>query len=179
MISNEKIGKASKNISIITIMAMIYVLLKLLLGKMLIHIFPRAIINVSINQTFFALITFGDFNETALYSKKILVELIFSSYIVLIVAVQLIYSFSNKKSGLTVAILYCASICSSLIMSFSPTIYASGNRTFTSTDFLLVLINGLLWAQLLNNLKESEHKNWKSVIGTRKWNGKSRKSWWL
>ena len=165
IISNRNISKASKNISVITIMLIIYILLKLVLSKILIDIFSKIYINARIDKTFFALITFENYDKMALYSKKVLLGLVFSSYIVLVVGTQLIYSFSNKKTGLIAAIIYCASICASLVMSFSPTIYASGNRTFTSTDFLLVLVNGLLWAQVFNNLAEKKDKNWKSFIG--------------
>ena len=94
------------------------------------------------------------FGIHTLYSITDFVKLVTSSFILVLVAVQLVYTFKNKKQGIITAILYCASLCSALAISLSPTIYASGNRVFTVTDFLLILISGILWTEFLPKLKE-------------------------
>lgn len=97
---------------------------------------------------------FEKFNIYTLYSLKALIQLILSSFVIILVVAQIIYDFKNKKTGFITAIFYCASLCSALAISLSPTIYASGNRVYAVTDILLVLISGILWTQLLNKLKE-------------------------
>lgn len=141
-------------------------MVQLIFNNLLIELFPyisvRKIIRKIISNIFFE---FKQFSIFTFYDKRTLIELIFSSFLIINVAIQLIYSFKTKKTGIIVAILYCASICSSLIMSFSPTIYASGNRTYTVTDFLLVLISGLLFVNLFNKFKEKEkHYKLKVII---------------
>ena len=170
IISNRNISKASKNISVITIMLIIYILLKLVLSKILIDIFSKIYINARIDKTFFALITFENFDKIALYSKKVLLGLIFSSYIIwsamiILLCIVIFLLHDNIRSLIISIVMIGTGTASRLVMGFSPTIYASGNRTFTSTDFLLVLVNGLLWAQVFNNLAEKKDKNWKSFIG--------------
>ena len=103
------------------------------------------------------LYTFEKFGIYTLYSPKVLVQLIASSFIIILVAVQLIYALKNKKAGFITSIIYCAGLCSGLAISLSPTIYASGNRVYAVTDMLLVLVSGRLWIELFKKGK----KNWK------------------
>ena len=46
-------------------------------------------------------------------------------------------------------ILYLAAICSSLSISISPTIYASGARVFFVTDILIIVISALILNEFL------------------------------
>ena len=93
------------------------------------------------------------FGIQTLYSMKNFAKLVASSFIIILVAAQLVYTFKNKKEGIITSILYCASLCSALAISISPTVYASGNRVFTVTDFLLILVSGILWTEFLPKLK--------------------------
>ena len=155
IITNKKVKKINKYISVIPI---IYVLLKVVgLNKLL----PQMDIEAKISQLLFG---FERFNINTIYSRKALLQLISSSFVIGIVAVQLIYSFKTKKEGIITSILYCASICSALIMSFTPTIYASGNRVYFATDFLMILISGMLWMQLFKKLRKKENAIWEVLL---------------
>lgn len=135
-------------------------MVQLIFNNLLIKLFPNVNFEKICNKFLFE---FKNFNIHTFYDKRVLIELIFSSYLIMNVAIQLIYSFKTKKTGIIVSILYCASICSSLVMSFSPTIFASGNRTYTVTDFLLVLISGILCTRLFNKFKE-DGKHFKAKV---------------
>ncbi len=113
------------------------------------------------NDTFFS---FKKFSIDVLYRPRILLQLVSSSLILGIITAQLIYSFKTKKTGLIIAILYCASLCSGLALSFSPSIYASGNRIYMATDFLLVIIHSFLWIELFQKLFEKQKYLWKILL---------------
>ena len=106
----------------------------------------------------FLLFSFEKFGIQTLYTHTALLQLISSAIIIGMIACELIYAFNYKKAGIIVAILYCASLCSALILSFSPTIYASGSRVYLLTDFLFVLINSLLIMELLEKIKHQKVK---------------------
>lgn len=58
----------------------------------------------------------------------------------------LIYAiYENTKESFYLIILYFAGIAASVVLSFSPTIFGSGNRIFFVTDFILILISGALF----------------------------------
>lgn len=152
LITNKKVKMTNKLLTTNLLYIYIYIaLVQLIFNNLLIKLFPNVNFEKICNKFLFE---FKNFNIHTFYDKRVLIELIFSSYLIMNVAIQLIYSFKTKKTGIIVSILYCASICSSLVMSFSPTIFASGNRTFTVTDFLLVLISGILCTRLFNKFKE-------------------------
>ena len=151
IISDKKAKKVNKCIAIIPILYVVarIVPFNTIFGKLI-----SLDIDGMINYTLFS---FEKFNFYTLYSKRILLQLVSSSFILLVVAMQLIYVFKTKKTGITVAILYLASICSALVMSFSPTIYASGNRVFMTTDLILVVISSLLSIKLFKKLNEKQN----------------------
>ena len=147
IIKNKEINTASKCVATIPIL---YVILKILpFNTIFSRVLQGANIDGYINQILF---NFNKFSISTLYRREVLIQLISSSTVFTIVIIQLIYAFRTKKTGIITAIICCASICSALIMSFSPTIYASGNRVYTATDFLLIIINGILWTKLFSEL---------------------------
>ena len=146
ILTNKKINKVNKVVAIIPIC---YVLGKIIISKVI----PQTAIGIKLNEMFFA---FERFNINALYQRKVLLKLVSSSFIIGLVAIQLLYVFKENKNSIIAFILYCASICSGLILSLSPTIYASGNRVYTSMDFLLVLINAWTCNALLYRFRHNK-----------------------
>ena len=151
IITDKKANRISKCVAILPIL---YVIAKItpfnaILGKVV-----SLDIDGIINYTLFG---FEKFNFYTLYSKRVLIQLVSSSFMLLVVAAQLIYVFKTRKTGIITAILYLASICSALVMSFSPTIYASGNRVFMTTDFILIIISSLLSIKLFNKLNKKQN----------------------
>lgn len=139
VISDKNIKNINKIIATIPI---IYIILKVITANTVIY-----------DELF----NFQAFNINTLYSNTALLQLVSSSFILGIVAFQLIYALENRKNGVIAFILYCAGICSALTLSLSPTIYVSGNRVFTATDFLLVIINSLLLISLIKKMYNKKH----------------------
>ena len=142
IITDKKTNKINKGIAIIPIL---YVMARVIPFNMLFEKVLTLDIDGIINYQIF---NFERFNIYTLFSKRIFLQLFLSTAILAIVAVQLIYICKNKKNGIIASILYLASICSALVLSLSPTIYASGNRVFMSTDILLVIISSMLSIKL-------------------------------
>ena len=107
----------------------------------------------SIDNLLFAFNKYG-FNN--LYSLSENLKVFLSLIILGIIAAELIFIWKDKKDGIIAFILYCAGLCSAMAMSFSPTIYASGNRTFFATDFLIILLNTLLISEIFKNMKNKK-----------------------
>ena len=68
-------------------------------------------------------------------------------------------SCKSIKKGIAVAILFLGGLASSLSISFSPTVYASGARIFFAGDFIIVLVIGILLANLLAKDKNYQTSN--------------------
>ena len=108
-----------------------------------------------INESLFVFNRFG-LNNLYNYAEN---TKIFLSFIILaILAIELIYVWKNKKNGIITSILYCAGMCSAMAMSISPTIFASGNRTFFATDFIIILINTILIGEIFKKVENKESK---------------------
>lgn len=67
--------------------------------------------------------------------------------------------FNSFKTKLVTFLLYCASICSSLVLSISPTLYASGDRIFFFSDMLLVVVVSILFNEYLLNVDKKDKGN--------------------
>ena len=145
---NKETKKTDKFISLIPVL---YVLLKA------ISIVSLKMGWTGLNQIEL-LFNFERFGIRTLYTHTNLILLIASCISIAIVACELVIAIKRKRAGIISSILYCASICASLILSFSPTIYASGNRVFLLTDFLFVLINSLLIMEFMEKIKSKKVK---------------------
>lgn len=148
VIKNKKLKTINKAVSTLPV---IYFALKIIpLNIIFSKILPGYDIESTINSLLF---TFDKFSLLNFHSNQEMFTIVVSMIMFGTVAGGIIYAFKDKKNGIITAILYAASICASLALSFSPTIFASGNRIFVATDFLLVLVNTLLAVELFNNIK--------------------------
>lgn len=78
-----------------------------------------------------------------IYGIKVYIPiLIFAINMGLIVSL-ILFSFSDVKTGILTALIFLGSIASSLSISVSPTIYASGSRVFFLMDSLFIVIIGI------------------------------------
>jgi hypothetical protein len=81
-----------------------------------------------------------------------------STFLALVVSMLFVYlffiAFEKIESGILLTLFWGAAICSSMLMGFSPTIYASGGRVFYFTDIFLVFIIVFLTAHLIKNLSK-------------------------
>lgn len=65
----------------------------------------------------------------------------------------------NKRLGITAALLFAASVASAVVMGFSSSIYASGQRVFYFTDMLTLFASAVL-------IYAAKHRYGKAVYGT-------------
>jgi hypothetical protein len=63
-------------------------------------------------------------------------------------------AFDKIESSILVTLFWGAAICSSTLMGFSPTIYASGGRVFYFTDIFIVFIIVISAAHLIKNFSK-------------------------
>jgi hypothetical protein len=81
-----------------------------------------------------------------------------STFLALVVSLLFVYlffiAFDKIESSILVTLFWGAAICSSMLMGFSPTIYASGDRVFYFTDIFLVFIILFLTAHLIKNFSK-------------------------
>ena len=102
-----------------------------------------------------------DFEINKLYKIDELFKIIFNYIVIGNIGIELLYIMEDKKNGLIIGLLYFASICSVLVLGFSPTIFASASRIFVLADLLLILINVALAVEIL---KEEKNRLWIDYI---------------
>ena len=90
------------------------------------------------------------FGKEYIYGIKIYIPVLIFMLILWLTTVLIGYSFQDAKKGIAISIIFLGSIATSLSVSFSPTIYASGTRIYFAGDLLLVLVIGILLANLFN-----------------------------
>lgn len=87
---------------------------------------------------------FFDFNVPSPFAlRKISIIKFFLWPVIIAMVPYLIWQlYDNKTKGSYIALMYVAGVCSSIIMFVSPTLYASGTRTFfvLATMFLIVFL---------------------------------------
>jgi hypothetical protein len=96
-----------------------------------------------------------------MYKIDELFKIIFNYIVIGNIGIELLYIMEDKKNGLIIGLLYFASICSVLVLGFSPTIFASASRIFVLADLLLILINVALAVEIL---KEEKNRLWIDYI---------------
>lgn len=101
------------------------------------------------------------YGKEYIYGLKIYVPIIIFIIILWLITNLIVNSFEDIKKGIAVSIIFLGSIASSLSVSFSPTVYASGTRTYFLGDLLFILVIGILCANLfcLKKRAENVYKN--------------------
>ena len=97
----------------------------------------------------------ASFEIKKMYKYIDIIKIILNYIITIHIGIELLYIMKNSKNSFIVSLLYSASVCAIIILGFSPTIYASGDRIFLLTDFLIILINSLLSIEIF---KEEKNK---------------------
>ena len=99
-----------------------------------------------------------------IYGVKIYIPVLIFTLIIVYVAYLLTQIF-NMRKGILTSLFFLGGIASSLTLSFSPTIYASGPRIFFVMDLLFILVIGNLITEVLGEIKKEriEYKNKKIV----------------
>jgi len=71
--------------------------------------------------------------------------------IMLYTSILLFITFDKKEDKFITVVLYFAALCSGYMLSFSPTIFASGSRIFFISNILMIFIAAKLFTYSLNN----------------------------
>lgn len=108
---------------------------------------------VSVSFAKYNIFNLGNISINHFYKIENVLKLILNAIIFSVIGMELMYVFENRKNGLIISILYFASICSAIVLGFSPTIFASGNRIFVLTYYFLALINSCLSVEILRQQK--------------------------
>ena len=103
------------------------------------------------------IINLTSFEIKKIYKYEDIIKIALNYIMIGFIGIELWYSTKDVKNGLIVSVLYFASVCSTIVLGFSPTVYASGNRVFILTDFLIILINSLLCVEIF---EKNEKNKW-------------------
>ncbi|NSB33725.1 DUF6056 family protein [Clostridium saccharoperbutylacetonicum] len=92
------------------------------------------------------------------FNLKALAPSIACLTILLFIAILLFFIFDKLEDKLIAVVLYFASLASSYVISFTPTVFASGERVFFITHVIIVLLIGMVARELFEKENILENK---------------------
>lgn len=96
------------------------------------------------------LYNFTYFGMEYIYGIRIYIPILFFAVSMGLISALILFSFDDIKIGILTALIFLGGMASSLTISFSPTVYASGSRVFFLMDTLLVTVIGIFGADICN-----------------------------
>ncbi len=96
---------------------------------------------------------------TAANSNNLLytVPLIFACVNFICIALSLLIIFKNLKNNIAIVVFF-AGLASRIIMGFSASIWASGERTMIFFEFAMIIISILIWQELIKGTEKNDKK---------------------
>ncbi len=137
--------KYSKFIQLISCLPVVY---------FLVNIFNKA--SIFNGETIKVLYEIDIYKYENLKSKMLLTPFFVITFIILIELYLITKIMESLFGKLCVFLTYCAGYASALIMSFSPTIFASGKRVFFLLDIFLILLIGMVLYKAKDENREKE-----------------------
>lgn len=137
----------------------------ILLSKLPVNNIMSVLVTDEINYEFSLDTIFYKFNyygDYVLPDIKAYIPMAIGLFMMLGLWILIFFSFKNKKQGFTFALLYMAGVASSVVLGFSPTMFASGDRIF----FVQTLINILICIALWNNIAQNDAQNENKLCNT-------------
>lgn len=123
-------------------------------------IFSR-IIDLNIEERIDKLLfNFNIYSPETISNPFTLIQAIIGIFVLVLISIEIFYSFKDIKKSIIYTLIYFAGICSSLALSFSPTILASGSRIFFVND----IMNLIVCTALINKIINVKNKNKKYYI---------------
>lgn len=107
--------------------------------------------DIFLGNTIPFLYNFDKFRYEDIKNFSEFIPFIFMTFILIIEAYLLVLIFQNTFTKLCAFLIYGASISSALMLSFSPTIFVSGNRVFFMLNLFILLLIGMLLYENKNN----------------------------
>jgi hypothetical protein len=145
--------KDNKVVSLISAVPMLFSLLSMIPFKVLLSrvgVFQGIDIQGGLDKFFFSPTTVNPNSLNDLGFQSLLPPIACLT-IILFTAVLLFFAFKEMELKFVSVLLYLGALASTYLFTFSPTIFASGDRIFFTGDILMLLIAGLLLRELLIN----------------------------
>ena len=80
------------------------------------------------------------------------------------IGLSLLVAFNNLQKGIVMAALFAGAYATRVMMAFSPTIWASGERTYLAMYFVFAILSLFLLEERLHNTTEKERSMFDSVL---------------
>lgn len=107
----------------------------------------------TISDLFF---TFKPYNFETIYKPFNFIAIGIGLFVLLLMALLIFNNFKDLKKSIIFTLIFLAGICSSLMLSFSPTIFASSYRIFFVNDIMNIIIATSLVKGINNNIKNKK-----------------------
>lgn len=85
-----------------------------------------------------------------IYGLKIYIPILLGTINLVLIIVLILYSFDNIKTGILSCLFFLGGLASTMTISASPTIYASGSRVFFLMDCMFIVVIGIFAMQICN-----------------------------
>lgn len=113
------------------------------------------------DKAFEKMFTSGESNTVG-----IVVIVVCTLMLLLIAASLIMIALKDKKSGLSALICYAAGVCSAVVLGFSSSIYASGQRIFFFSEMLTLVSAAILFVTSMDNKGKRITESAVKVIST-------------
>jgi len=105
------------------------------------------------------LYNFNYYGEEILTNFYELIPIIIGVFILVLIAILIYKCFEDKKKSIVYTLLYLAGIASSIVIGFSPTIYASGDRVYFVMNIMNIFVSVGLFTEMINKKEETKKVN--------------------
>lgn len=102
---------------------------------------------------------FVQINEYNFENKINYLSVIIGVVILSSILISLYLVFENTMKMILIQLIFLGGFCSRMIMSFSPTIYASGTRTFIFMYFSMIICTIFIFNEISKIMSEEKQKN--------------------
>lgn len=124
-----------------------------LLKDVVCHVYPYFGIFTETLRLEQVMLTPGNYHEFIHFIPLLLALLVLGS-----MALNILLIFKNLKQNIAILI-YGLGVMSRVVLGFSPTIFASQNRTFLFLEFSLIIVTILIWQEFLKETDKSKVKS--------------------
>lgn len=100
-------------------------------------------------------------NSSNVMQKHLYIPILFYLFIMICIIIDLYLIFNNTKKGKFIVIIFLAGLASRIIIGFSPTVFASGERTSFYLYYSFVIIGLLIIKEMID--KKINIKNLSSI----------------
>lgn len=161
LVSTVYIFKAYKNIwyRVVSLIPLVCILIFGICKDMVCSVYPYFNVFYEIISCEEPMLTAGNYIQVIHFLPLVLAFSVLGSMGLSILAI-----FKNLKKNIAI-VLYGLGVLSRVAMGFSPTVFASSDRTFIFFEFALIIINILIWQEFLKETDKAPVKA-RNQLGT-------------